>query len=473
MPPSELLRSIRPHDGTLLWEGPVAGPSAVAEAVARARAAQPAWARTPLAERAGLLRRFAELVTARTEDLARTIAEETGKPFWEAKGEAASVAAKVAISIEAYGVRTGTTERPFAADPAGAMQAVRHKPHGVLAVLGPYNFPAHLPNGHIVPALLAGNAVVFKPSELTPATGEKLAALFAAAGLPAGLLEVVQGGGETGAALAAADIDGLLFTGSAATGAALTRRFAETPHRILALEMGGNNPLVAWDVAEADLDAAARVVVQSAFLSAGQRCTCARRLIVAEGPGEALVERVLALVERMRIGPPFAEPQPFMGPLIDGRAAARVEAAFAALPGRVLLPMRRPDPALPFLTPGIVDTTGHAAPDEEIFGPALQVIRVRDFAAAMAQANATRFGLAAALLGGDRTLFDRFWAESRAGVVNWNRPTNGAASSAPFGGVGWSGNHRPSAFYAADYCAFPVAGIEGTRPHAPLATGLD
>ncbi|MFN7173781.1 MAG: aldehyde dehydrogenase family protein, partial [Thermaurantiacus tibetensis] len=255
MPPSELLRSIRPHDGTLLWEGPVAGPSAVAEAVARARAAQPAWARTPLAERAGLLRRFAELVTARTEDLARTIAEETGKPFWEAKGEAASVAAKVAISIEAYGVRTGTTERPFAADPAGAMQAVRHKPHGVLAVLGPYNFPAHLPNGHIVPALLAGNAVVFKPSELTPATGEKLAALFAAAGLPAGLLEVVQGGGETGAALAAADIDGLLFTGSAATGAALTRRFAETPHRILALEMGGNNPLVAWDVAEADLDA--------------------------------------------------------------------------------------------------------------------------------------------------------------------------------------------------------------------------
>lgn len=472
MSPSDRLRSIRPHDGSLMWEGPVDSPAAVAAAVARARAAAPGWAHAPLETRIGILRRFAELVGARGEALATTIAEETGKPFWEAKAEAASVAAKVAISIEAHAVRTGTLTRPFAADPAGAIQAVRHKPHGVLAVLGPYNFPAHLPNGHIVPALLAGNAVVLKPSELTPATAAHMVQLWAEAGLPAGVLELVQGGAETGRALASADIDGLLFTGSAATGAALARQFAETPGRILALEMGGNNPLVAWDVAEADLDAAARVVVQSAFLSAGQRCTCARRLIVEEGREEPLLERVLALVAGMRIGAPFEEPQPFMGPLIDLSAAERVEAAFAALPGRVLRPLRRLEAGLPFLAPGIVDTTGHAAPDAEIFGPVLQVIRVRDFAGAMAAANATRFGLAAALLGGDRALFDRFWAESRAGVVNWNRPTNGAASSAPFGGVGWSGNHRPSAFYAADYCAFPVAGIEAGRPHAPMVTGL-
>lgn len=473
MPPSETLRSIRPHDGSLMWEGPVDPPEAVAAAVSRARAAAPGWAAAPLDHRIAIARRFAELVTQGAEDLARTIAEETGKPFWEAKGEAASVAAKVAISIEAHGVRTGTTERPFAADPAGAMQAIRHRPHGVLAVLGPYNFPAHLPNGHIVPALIAGNTVVFKPSELTPATGEAMARLWARAGLPEGVLALVQGGAGTGRALAGADTDGLLFTGSAATGAALARQFAETPGRILALEMGGNNPLVAWDLGEGDLDDAARVIVQSAFLSAGQRCTCARRLIVEEGREGPLLDRVIALAGRMRIGAPFDAPQPFMGPLIDMRAAERVEAAFAALPGRVLVPLRRPDPALPFLAPGIVDTTGHVAPDEEIFGPVLQVIRVPDFAAAMRAANATRFGLAAALVGGTRALFDRFWAESRAGVVNWNRPTNGAASSAPFGGVGWSGNHRPSAYYAADYCAFPVAGIEGTTPHAPLAVGLD
>ncbi|WP_448581040.1 succinylglutamate-semialdehyde dehydrogenase [Thermaurantiacus sp.] len=473
MSPSERLQSFRPHDGSLMWEGPVDGPESVEAAVARARQAAPGWAAEPLEARLAILRRFAEVVTANADALATTIAEETGKPFWEALGEAASVAAKVAISIEAHAVRTGTTTRPFAADPAGAMQAVRHKPHGVLAVLGPYNFPAHLPNGHIVPALIAGNTVVLKPSELTPATAAHMAQLWREAGLPEGVLELVQGGAETGSALAAAEIDGLLFTGSAATGAALARQFAATPGRILALEMGGNNPLVAWDVAEADFDAAARVVVQSAFLSAGQRCTCARRLIVEDGREGPLLERVLALVARMRIGAPFDDPPPFMGPLIDMRAAARVEAAFAALPGRVLLPLRRLDPALPFLTPGIVDMTGEEAPDAEIFGPVLQLIRVRDFAAAMAVANATRFGLAAALLGGDRALFDRFWAESRAGVVNWNRPTNGAASSAPFGGIGWSGNHRPSAFYAADYCAFPVAGLEGEAPHAPLVTGLD
>jgi succinylglutamic semialdehyde dehydrogenase len=469
MPVSEMLRSVRPHDGSLLWEGPVADAAAVAAAVARARAAAAGWASTPLEARVAIARRYADIVTESADALARLIAEETGKPFWEARTEAASVAAKVGISLEAHAARTGTMARPFAADPAGAMQVVRHKPHGVLAVLGPYNFPAHLPNGHIVPALVAGNTVVFKPSELTPAVGEMLAALWAEAGLPAGVLELVQGGASTGRALASADIDGLLFTGSAPTGQALARQFAEMPGRILALEMGGNNPLVAWGIE--DFTAAALVVVQSAFLSAGQRCTCARRLIVEEG--SPLVDHVLDLLPRLRIGAPFDMPEPFMGPLIDGRAADRVEAAFRAMPGRVLAPMARPDPALPFLTPGIVDVTGHATPDEEHFGPLLQLVRVKTFEEAMAAANATRFGLAAALLGGDRALFDRFWAESRAGVVNWNRPTNGAASSAPFGGVGLSGNHRPSAYYAADYCAFPVAGIEGEAPFAPLARGID
>lgn len=473
MPPSDRLQSFRPYDGSLLWEGPVDGPEAVARAVQRARQAAKGWACTPLEERLSIVRRFAEIVQAKAETLARTIAEETGKPFWEAKGEAQSVAAKVAISIEAHAARTGRLERPFAADPGGATQAVRHKPHGVLAVLGPYNFPAHLPNGHIVPALIAGNACVFKPSELTPATGALMHAFWTEAGLPPSVLEVVQGGAEAGRALGEAGIDGLLFTGSATTGAALARQFASSPGRILALEMGGNNPLVAWDVAREDMDKAARVVVQSAFLSAGQRCTCARRLIVQEELADELLDRVVALIEGMRIGAPFDAPQPFMGPLIDNRAADRTLAAFDALPGRRILPLRRLDPGLPFLAPGIVDTTGHRPPDEEIFGPVLQWARVASFEDAMAEANATRFGLAAALLGGDRALFNRFWAESRAGVVNWNRPTNGAASSAPFGGIGWSGNHRPSAYYAADYCAFPVAGLEGETPHAPLVTGLD
>ncbi len=464
---SELI-STDPCTGEIVWRGAAGDPAA---AVVAARAAFPPWAATPLAERIAAAEAFAATVRDRADDFAALIARETGKPLWETRTEVASVAAKVAISIAAQAERAGERH----GEVGGVRQAVRHKPHGVLAVLGPYNFPAHLPNGHIVPALLAGNAVVFKPSEQTPAVADFMAACWAAAGLPEGVLTVVHGTGAEGKALAAADIDGLLFTGSATTGAALARQFAETPHRILALEMGGNNPLVAWDVPTDQLDAAAATVVQSAFLSAGQRCTCARRLIV--GPdGDALVDRVAALTDRIIVGAPFDSPEPFMGPVIDNRAADALQATFAGLIGRgasVIRPLARRDRERPFLLPGIVDVTAVAnRPDAELFGPVLQVIRVPDFAAALAEANATRFGLAAGLIGGTGALYDRFRRESRAGVVNWNRPTNGAASSAPFGGVGLSGNHRPSAYYAADYCAWPVASLEADALTGGIATGL-
>ncbi|MFN3592487.1 MAG: succinylglutamate-semialdehyde dehydrogenase [Thermaurantiacus sp.] len=445
----------------------------VAAALANARAVQPLWAEAPLSHRVEVARLFARAVEARAEPFARLIAEETGKPLWEARTEVASVAAKVQISITALHERAGTSVRAFPADKGGANQAVRHKPHGVLGVLGPYNFPAHLPNGHIVPALLAGNAILFKPSELTPAVGEFLGALWAEAGLPPGLLAVLHGPGETGRALAAADIDGLLFTGSASTGAALARQFADTPHRILALEMGGNNPLLVWDLPEKDEEASAAIIVQSAFLSAGQRCTCARRLILPTGrAGDRLIDAVVALADRLIIDQPFAQPEPFMGPLVSNRAADAVLAAVASMPGRTVRPVQRLHEGLPFLTPGVVDTTAQTTADDEIFGPLLQIIRLASFESAVAAANATRFGLSAALLGGDRGLYDRFWRASRAGVVNWNRPTNGAASSAPFGGIGASGNHRPSAFYAADYCAWPVASIEAEAPLSPISSGL-
>ncbi len=472
MPHSDSLRSIRPHDGSLLWEGAIDDDTAVSAAVARARAAQPGWAATTLDGRLRIVRAYKALVEEDPDTFARLIAAETGKPLWEAKGEVASVAAKVEISVTAHAERTGSREAVFRADPAGATQALRHKPHGVLAVLGPYNFPAHLPNGHIVPALIAGNALVFKPSEQTPATGAHMAALWAKAGLPPGVLEVVQGAAATGMALAGADTDGLLFTGSAPTGAALARQFANTPHRMLALEMGGNNPLVIWDLADRDIEAAALIVVQSAFLSAGQRCTCARRLILRDGAHEVLLDAVVALADRLRISDPFADPQPFMGPVIANAAADHLIARARSIGGKSIRSLQRLHDGLPFLSPGILDVTGIATPDEELFGPLLQVVRVGDFDAAINAANATRFGLSAALLGGDRALYERFWQQSRAGVVNWNRPTNGAASNAPFGGIGLSGNHRPSAYYAADYCAWPVASVEAETPFLAPPPGI-
>ena len=451
------LLSFDPCTGELVWQGPIGGTDA---AVRTARGALRGWSQTSFAERARVAATFREVVLQRSAELATVISRETGKPYWEAQTEVATVAAKVGISVEAYVARTGDR----AGQVQGVRQAVRHKPHGVLAVLGPYNFPAHLPNGHIVPALLAGNAIVFKPSEQTPATGELLGEFWREAGLPDGVLQILQGAAGAGRDLAShPDIDGLLFTGSAATGVALARQFAETPHKMLALEMGGNNPLVVWDAD--DLDAAASIVIQSAFLSAGQRCTCARRLIVSQPQADALVDRLVELTQQIRIGAPFDDPEPFMGPVIDNAAADRLLSAARGLSARsakTIVPLQRLVEDKPFLTPAIVDVTGTEGVDEEYFGPLLQVLRVTDFEAAMAAANHTRFGLAAGLVGGDEALYQRFWQDSRAGVVNWNRPTNGAASSAPFGGIGASGNHRPSAFYAADYVAWPVASLEAS-----------
>lgn len=262
----------------IVWQGEAADAGQVAEAVAAARQAFPAWARLPFADRQAIVEKFASLLEASKAELTAIIGAETGKPRWEAAGEVTAMINKVAISVKAYHTRTGEQHSDL---PDGAA-TLRHRPHGVLAVFGPYNFPGHLPNGHIVPALLAGNTVVFKPSELTPHSGEAVVKLWEQAGLPAGVLNLLQGGRETGEALSGqADIDGLLFTGSSTTGFHLHRQLAGQPQKILALEMGGNNPLIIDD--PRDVDAAVHLTIQSAFITAGQRCTCARRLLVRRG----------------------------------------------------------------------------------------------------------------------------------------------------------------------------------------------
>lgn len=466
---SELI-SHEPATGAELWRGAIGDVDAE---VAAARAGWVGWAARPLAYRVETLRRFANVVRARSEDFARLIARETGKPLWEARTEIDSVIAKVDISATAYNERTA---RRRLDSPSGSRMALRHKPHGVLAVLGPYNFPAHLPNGHIVPALIAGNAVVFKPSEKTPATGAMLVDCLREAGVPENSIRLVIGGPEQGKALAGHDdIDGLLFTGAAATGLALNRAFADRPDKILALEMGGNNPILVWDTP--DLYQAAVLVIQSAFTSAGQRCTAARRLIVEQKLYEPLIDELEKLLRRLIVAEPFANPAPFMGPVIDNHTADQLSESFLAMlmkGGRPIRHLERPDAALPFLRPGVIDMTGAAErPDIELFGPILQVVRCTDFDDAIAEANNTRYGLSASLISQTPELFDRFWAQARAGIINWNKPTNGASSSAPFGGIGWSGNHRPSAYYAADYCAYPVVSNEADAARAAIGIGLD
>jgi len=456
----ESLQSLDPVSQAVLWQGQGATAAQVDAAVAAARGAFSLWAAHSLDGRIAVLERFAACLKSRADEVARAIGEETGKPLWEAATEVNSMVGKVAISIQSYRERTGEKSGPL----GDATAVLRHKPHGVVAVFGPYNFPGHLPNGHIVPALLAGNCVLFKPSELTPRVAELTVQCWIEAGLPEGVLSLLQGGRETGVALAGhPGIDGLFFTGSSRTGNLLHAQFAGRPDKILALEMGGNNPLIVDQVT--DVDAAVYTIVQSAFISAGQRCTCARRLLVPQGEwGDALLARLVQVAGQIKVGRFDEQPAPFMGSVISLQAAAQLMQAQQNLLTKgatALLPMTQPQAGAALLTPGILDVTAVGeCPDEEFFGPLLQVIRYDSFESAIAEANATAYGLAAGLLSDSRARFEQFWLHSRAGIVNWNKQLTGAASTAPFGGIGASGNHRASAYYAADYCAYPVAGLE-------------
>lgn len=451
------LVSINPANNQTHWQGTSATATEIDTAIESARIAFPFWAEKSLKQRLTVITKYQSVLKEQAEALATCISDETGKTLWESKTEVATMIGKVDLSINAYAARTPTETKELGA----GQRLLTHRPHGVVAVFGPYNFPGHLPNGHIVPALIAGNTVVYKPSELTPAVAEMMTRCWDQAGLPAGVLNLVTGEKDTGVALAGhSGIDGLFFTGSSNTGNILSRQFAETPSKILALEMGGNNPMVVSSVS--DLDAVVYNIIQSAFISAGQRCTCARRLIIVkEENTEALIKRLVEVTSQIVVGDPKDEV--FFGPLISNTSADHLLHAQQTLieqGGQSLLTMSRPQADLPYLTPGIVDVTNSTErKDEEFFGPLLQIKVVEDFEAAIAEANNTSYGLAAGLLSDNESDWQQFYRLSRAGIVNWNKPTTGASGAAPFGGSGNSGNHRPSAWYAADYCAYPVASV--------------
>jgi succinylglutamic semialdehyde dehydrogenase len=463
------LASIEPATGETLWTGETGD---VDHEVQIALDAWADWAARPLSVRIEFLRRFVNAVRARQEDFAELIARETGRPLWEARDEIEAVIQRVELSFTAYSERT---PRKLLEGAMGARNAIRHKPHGVIAVIAPACSPIEHICAKLFPALIAGNTVVIKPSEKTPASTMMLMACLHEGGLPDEVVRLLIGDSTEGAALAQhPQVGGVLFTGSSEAGVSLFQRLGGAPGRILTLEMGGNNPLVVWD--SPDVVTTAAMTVQSAFLSGGQRCTAARRLIIEEQDHEALLAEVAKLAGRLIIDDPLATPQPFMGPMIDNAAADAVDEAFLDLilkGGRPLHHMRRLNPDLPFLTPGVIDVT-HVVnrPDIEYFGPMLQVIRVPDFDAAIAEANATRYGLSASLISRRSDLYDRFWANVRAGSINWNRPTNAPPPAAPFGGLGLSGNQRPGGAYVADHCAYPVISSESEQLRTSIGIGL-
>jgi succinylglutamic semialdehyde dehydrogenase len=469
------IRSIDPAKKSIIWQAKSASQEQVNSAVQAARSAFVDWSNLTFEERLTYVKKFAELLGQNKQALALSIAQETGKPLWETATEVGAMIGKIALSEKAYHERTGTVENAM---PLGKA-FIRHKPHGVVAVFGPYNFPGHLPNGHIVPALLAGNTIVFKPSDLTPVVAEKTLELWQQAGLPAGVLNMVQGEVETGKALAAhAGLDGLFFTGSSRTGRLLHEQFSGHPGKILALEMGGNNPLIVKDAA--DTKAVVHDIIQSAFVTSGQRCTCARRLFIQQGEaGDAVLKKLIEATNNIQVGMYDAETQPFMGAMVSQQAASlmvKAQQQLVLLGAKPLVELKHLDIESGFVSPGIIDVTSilKDMPDEEHFGPLLKVIRYGDFDQAIDEANNTSFGLSAGLLADNQADYQHFYQRIRAGIVNWNRPITGASGAAPFGGIGDSGNHRASAYYAADYCAYPVASVELEKTTLPgtLSPGL-
>ncbi len=455
------LQSINPSDGSVVWTGAATPVEKLPEFATAATAAFVSWSMRSLQHRESVLRAFSEVINNRAEELAITISKEIGKPLWESRTEVAAISGKVDISIQAH--RERCREFP------GGKAITRFRPHGLVVVIGPYNFPGHLPNGHICPALLAGNTVLFKPSELAPATGELLVRCWHEAGVPPDVLQVVQGGASVARALTGlTGIKGVFFTGSVRTGKILLKQFAERPGTILALEMGGNNPLIVDTNHIGDLDAAIQIVLKSAFLSAGQRCTCARRLILlASNNNQVFIEGLIRAVSDLRVDHPFADPEPFMGPLASPSFPQEIlekQNMLVKKGGKPLLESAAMRTGTGFLSPGIIDVSAVSdLPDEEIFGPVLQIQHAKDLDEAVALANNTRFGLASGILTDKRPDYEYVLPRLQAGILNWNTPLTGASSAAPFGGIGDSGNHRPSAYFAADYCSFPVASIEADR----------
>jgi succinylglutamic semialdehyde dehydrogenase len=457
---SDVIRSVSPANPAdeighfAVWDA-----GAVAEAVAHARAAFPAWRDAGFEARAAALRRFAALAQERAEELAVLIAREVGKALWDARSEASLLAPKVEATL---GAGMGFV-RPIEAGPGAH---AHFHPRGVLAVLGPFNFPAHLPNGHIVPALATGNCVVFKPSELAPAVGQWLWRAFRDAGVPPGVFELVQGRAETGLALALdPGVDGVLFTGSYAVGRALQEATLDQPGKLLALELGGKNGMLVWD--DADLPLALSEAALSIAASTGQRCSSLSRIFVARARLEEFQERLAKLLDGLVIGPPL-EDGVFMGPLVSRAAFERVMRwrAQATAAGGERVFRGETNRIAPYVAPGLVrfETLAQTHPyqREEIFGPEAALYPVDDLDEAIAALNDSDYGLAASVMSRDRAVYEHCVGRIEVGLLNWNRGTIGASGRLPFGGTRKSGNDRPAAITATLYCTVPQAHLEYT-----------
>ncbi len=448
--------------------------SHVDEACFSARKAFKEWSGRSMEDRMEALNKVRALFIERQEELAVTIARETGKPLWESKTEAKAMVTKFDVTFK-YSLELIKEIRIEQVLP-NTEGVVRFRPRGVFAVLGPFNFPGHLPNGHIIPALVTGNTVVFKPSELTPATGQIMARCYQQASLPPGVFNLVQGQGETGQHLVThREVDGVLFTGSYETGLKIKKATIHDYWKILALEMGGKNSTIVWE--DAHRNKAVHESLIGAYISSGQRCSCTSRLFVHKNIIREFVQEFHRRAKKLSVG--HWSKNPFMGPLVSERSRDNylhfmnkaVDEGCLKVMGGESLELETPGF---YVTPSLYQAS-HFNPDSsyqntEIFGPSVVIYEIDSLDEALTASRAGGYGLSLAIFSKNRKNYQHCLEESRVGLLNWNRTTNGASSRLPFGGQGKSGNDRPSAHFAVYYCTVPVASLEDHNDFDPRKT---
>lgn len=429
------------------------------------------WSEWKMSDRMDALNKVKNIFAAREEQLTTVIARETGKPIWDANSEAKALVTKFAVTFE-HSLQLIKEVRVENALPK-VDGFIRYRPRGVFAVLGPFNFPGHLPNGHIVPALVTGNTVVFKPSELTPATGQLMAECYQEAGLPPGVFNLVQGQGETGRRLVThKEVDGILFTGSYETGLKIRESTINDYWKIRALEMGGKNSTIVWN--DADLEKSIYESLVGVYMSTGQRCSCTSRIFVHKKISKEFIERFYERTKKLSIA--HWSENPFMGPLISKKSMdtylrfqdiAVREGCTKIMRGKAM----ELDYKGYYVTPSIYTVPSYKKDstyqNTELFAPSVAIYEVDDLDEAISINNDSGYGLSMSIFTKDQNNFDTCFKRARVGLLNWNRTTNGASSRLPFGGMGKSGNDRPSAHFAVYYTTVPVASLQDPNPFDP------
>ncbi len=458
--------SYSPINEELLWEGNNSTEDTINLAIKSANEAFKIWSELTLEDRIKYLEKYIEVLKDNKEELAKYISYEVGKPLWESIIEVNSMIGKLEPCIEAYNLRNKTIIRQ---ESNTTRSVTKFRPHGVVAVIGPYNFPGHMPNGHIISALLAGNTVVLKPSEKVPFVSEKIMELWDKSNLPKGVINMVQGDKNVGECLCLNnDTNGVFFTGSKIAGQRIEELCLHK--KICVLEMGGNSPYIVWDTS--NIDGAVITIIQSSFITSGQRCSTARRLIVPNNEfGDTFLNRLVEVSKNIKVGKIEDEEIPFMcslrsKELVDNILNKQIEliekGSISLLDSKRINELGKA-----FITPGIIDVTNvNEKIDEEIIGPFIQVTRVDNFEEAIKVANDTCYGLAAGIITEDRKLYEIFEKNIKAGIISWNKQLTGASKFAPFGGIKDSGNYRPSGFLATDYCVYATASTESEKIQA-------